>query len=572
MAIPRRSDEEIVEETLKVFNELRVRRANHDRMNEEIASLIWPEARGLFYYPAMRWPGMKLAQYQVDSTGMIALWRFMAICHSFLTPQGLFHSLTPSEPALMKSERVRAYFEQAEKVLMRRRTDPRANFVSQALNNYRNLGAFGSQTMFTDGLVDSWGNPMPGWRYKSCQKNEIYMAENHQGIVDEICRWLRMSARQAAQKWGAENLPEQMQADLKQNSERLHDFIHRVCPRMDYDPNRRDDRGKPYASYYVAIDGKKLMQQGGYWTFPFAVGRWTVAPGEVEGRGPASFVLPTLKTANNQKAALLEAAHMALRPPLLTGDDGLVDTFDRTPNAINKGGLTAEGRPLISPLQVGEIPIGVETMQADQGIINDGFMVSLFQILYDTAKLSPTEVVERIRQMAIFLVPALEPQCDQYLAPIVEREMSLASQHGLLPPMPPELREAQDHYHVTFTSPIALMAQSPQIAGLMQTMTIAEQMIQATQDPSILDPINMSNALRMVASVNAVPNSVMATPQEEGLKAQSRAQAAQRTQEMRELPARAAMMKAQAVTQKAQAGQGTPGLLSGVPQAEMPQV
>ena len=570
MAIDRRNEEEIVEETIKGFTQLRMRRVNHDRMNEEIASLIWPETRGLFYYPTMRWPGMKLTQFQVDSTGMIALWRFVAICHSFLSPQGAFHSLAPSDPKLMKSKRVRDYFEAVERHIMGYRLSPKAGFIGQMLNNYRNLGAFGSQTMFIDGLVGPRGEPMPGWRYRSCNKREIYLSENHQGQIDEVYRWFRLTARQVAQKWGEENLPAKLKTDLDNKSENLHDFIHRVCPRQDYDPSRMDDRGKPFASYYIYIDGKQLMQQGGYWTLPYAVGRWSVAPDEVEGRGPASFVLPTLKTANNQKASLLEAAHMALRPPLLTGDDGLVDTFDRTPNAINKGGVSPDGKPLVVPLVTGQIPVGVETMQMDQGIINDGFLVSLFQLLYDTAKLSPTEVVERVRQIAIFLVPALEPQNDQYLGPLVEREIAIAASQGLLPPLPPELREARDHYNVTFTSPIALMAQSPQVSGILRTLEAAQSMINVTQDPSILDPLNLSNAIRLMARINAVPSSVLATPDEEQRKATGRAQQGERQLQMQEAPAKAAMIKAQAVVQKAQAGVGTPGLLSGTPPGGMP--
>ena len=565
-----RSDEEIVEETIKGFTQLRQRRVNHDRMNEEIASLIWPEVRGLFYYPAMRWPGMKLAQFQVDSTGMIALWRFMAICHSFLSPQGAFHTLRVSDPSLARNRRVKEYLDTIERIVMPYRLQPVANFVGQLLNNYRNLGAFGSQTMFVDGLVGPRGEPLPGWRYRSCPKREIYLAENHQGMIDEVYRWFRLTARQAAQKWGEENIPDQLRSALDGKSENLFDFIHRVCPRQDYEPHRRDARGMPFASYYVSIDGKKLMSQGGYHTMPYAVGRWTVAPDEVEGRGPASFVLPTLKTANNQKAALLEAAHMALRPPLLTGDDGLVDTFDRTPNAVNKGGVSPDGKPMVVPLATGQVPVGVETMQMDQGIINDGFLVSLFQLLYDTAKMSPTEVVERVRQIAIFLVPALEPQNDQYLGPLVEREISLAATQGLLPPLPPELREARDHYHITFTSPLALMAQSPQMAGILRTLESAQQMINVTQDPSILYPLNLSNAVRLMAQINAVPSAVLATPQEEAQKARAAAQNAERVQQMREMPARAAMAKAQAVVQKAQAGVGTPGLLSGTPAGGMP--
>ena len=61
----------------------------------------------------------------------------------------------------------------------------------------------------------------------------------------------------------------------------LYDFIHRVVPRDDYDPGRLDERGKPYASFYISMTGRALLSEGGYRRFPAAISRYEQAAGEI---------------------------------------------------------------------------------------------------------------------------------------------------------------------------------------------------------------------------------------------------------------------------------------------------
>ncbi|MGY4614774.1 hypothetical protein ACVWZ4_000001, partial [Bradyrhizobium sp. USDA 4472] len=448
----------IVAEIMADFTERTVWRNVFAGQWEEAAQLIWPEQRNTFFYGSWNWPGQKKAFQQVDASGMLALHRFAAIADSLLTPaNSKWHNLEASNDYLMKSRRVRLYFDQVTQLLFKYRRNPLANFRGQNNSNFRSLGGFGNGCMFIDAFDGRDYHGAKGLRYRSVPLGECFFAENHQGQVDSIIRWFRFTAQQAAQKWKYENLPIQITAALDKGSQQPFNFLHCVKPRRDYDRGRYDAKGLPFSSHYVSIEGGCLMQEeGGYRTFPYAISRYDQAPREVYGRGPAQMVLPALKTLNAQKSVFLKQAHRAADPVLLIADDGIIDQVNLKPGAQNKGGMSADGKPLIGTLPTGDIQIAKEMMLEEKAIIDDMFLVSLFKVLSEHPNMTATQVIELVNEKGILIAPTLGRQETEYLGPMIEREVDVLNSLGLLPPMPPELREARGEYQVVYTSPLAL--------------------------------------------------------------------------------------------------------------------
>ncbi len=549
-------EQRLVDETLKEFSQLNVWRNTFAAQWEEIAELIDPPSRNTFMYGNFNWPGQKKTERQMDATGMLALGRFAAICDSLLTPRNMFwHGLEASDPYINKQRGVKLYFEEMRNRLFRYRYKANSNFSANNQGVYKALGAYGTGAMFIDEF-DGTVFGGKGLRYKNVPVGELFIHQNHQGLIDGFIRWFKLTAEQIFQKWGPMGtFPETLRAALTSYSPMLFDVLHRVCPRGDYDPSCYDQRGMPFHSIYVAMTGKQFLSEGGYHSMPIAISRYEQSPWTVYGYPPAMAVLPALKTLNAEKTTFLKQGHRAVDPILFTADDGIIDSEMR-PGALNKGGVSPEGRLLVQPLPVGNIQISEKMMGEEKSLINDAFLVTLFQVLTETPQMTATEVIERTNEKGILLAPTVGRQQSEYLGPLIEREIACLGEQNLLPPMPGILREAKGEYEVVYTSPLSRAMRAQEAAGFIRTLETVKELVNITQDPSLLDPFDFDTAIPAIAEIQAVPVSWMAGTGMIQRKRQARAQAQQRQQQIQAMPAQAAMIKAQAVAAKSG---GAPG-------------
>jgi hypothetical protein len=225
---------------------------------------------------------------------------------------------------------------------------------------------------------------------------------------------------------------------------------------------------------------------------------------------------------------------------------------------MNKGGVTADGKPLVITMPNGDVQVSVEMLQMDDQIIDTAFLGNVFQILTETPTMTATEVIERVNEKGMLLAPTVGRQQSEHLGPQTHRELDLLVRMGALPPLPPRLREAGGEYQIVYTSPMAKAARAGAAAGFMRTLETVKEVVAVTQDPSPLDVFAFDRAVPEIADISGVYPSWMASPDEIAQKRKNRAQAAARQQQVQELPAKAAMIKAQAVAQKNGAGQQGP--------------
>lgn len=532
------------ERIISLFNRASSNRGNWESHWEEIAERILPSYKGYFN---SRWTtkGEKRTQELFDSTGQIALNRFASILDSLLTPRNQkWHRLTATDPELNKNREVKAYFDEVNKILFKYRYAPMANFAAQNQSNYVSLGAFGSGSLFIDDLQGTPGTFQPGIRYKHTNLGETYFLENHQGIVDTVIRHFRMTARQAYQKWG-DKIGEKMKGDLNSNPEREHYFLHAIEPNKNFDPERADYRGMPYSSTYVVKSDKTILEVGGYNTMPYAISRYQQAPNEVYGRGPAMSVLPALKTLNEQKKTLLKQGHRAVDPVLLAHDDGVLDNINMKPGAINFGGVDANGRPLVQALPTGNPMVGADLMDMERQVINDTFLVTIFQILTETPAMTATEVMERTREKGILLAPTIGRQQSEYLGPMIEREIDVLARQNLLPEMPPILIEAGADFEIEYDSPLSRAQRAEEASGLMRTVEATLNIVNVTQNPAPLDHFNWDVIVPELSEINAVPIRWTRSIEEVQAIRKARSEAAEQRQATEMAPSMAAMMKQQ---------------------------
>lgn len=533
-------DNSAAEEICMLFEQESGRRGTWESHWQEIKDRVYPSTAD--FTNAFTTPGSKRNQEVYDSTAGVALNRFAAILDSLLTPRNqTWHRVMSSMDELNKDRAVRLYYEDVTRILFKYRYATVANFASQNMMFNKSLGAFGSATMFIDAAASE-----PGLRYKTCHLGETYFMENHQGQIDQVIRHFAMTAKQAIQKWG-DKCPTNIREAAPKDPGKEFMFIHYVGPRANHemDVERADYLGMPWKSCYVAVEGKVLIDEGGYNTFPYTPSRYEQSPNEVYGRSPAMDVLPAIKTLNEQKKTYLKQGHRAVDPVLLVHDDGILDSFSLKPGHANAGAVNKDGRPLVHTLPVGNIAAGKDMMDEERSIIKDNFLITIFQILAETPTMTATEVLERTREKGILLAPTIGRQQSERLGPQIERELDVLAQQGLLPPMPPVLQEAGAQFKVEYDSPLSRAQRAEEAAGLMRTIEAVLGVANVTGDLSPLDHFNWDTIVPDMSDINAVPvrwrNGV---DQIQALR-QGRAQQQQEQTMIQAAPSAAAMMKAQ---------------------------
>jgi len=494
---------EIAARHLKELEKCISSRSNIESNWRDTSEMFWPGHKTLFGARGHATKGEKRNGKIYDSTPVQALSRFAAILDSLLTPRNAtWHRLKPSNPDLLKDRETKLWFDEANKLLFKYRYAPKANFASQNQDVYQHLGGYGSACMFTDKLR---GRGEKGLRYKSCFIGEIFFKENHQGIVDTVLRYYPMTARQAEQKWGADKLPEAIVKKLEKDPECEFQFLHVVKPREDVDPDRVDFKGMPFASYYISEEGKHLVDEGGYTSFPYSTPRYRQAPNEVFGRSPAMDAYPAARTLNEEKKTQLKVGQRIVDPVLLAFDDGVMDDFSLRSGAVNYGGLDSQGRELVKTLKTGNYQVGKDLMELEKNDINDIFLVSLFQILAENPQMTATEVVERTKEKGMLLAPTVGRQQSEYLGPMIERELDVLSEQNLLPAMPPAMIEAQGEYEIEYESPLSRAQKAEETSGLMRSVEFTLQVVNVTQNPAPLDHYDWDVIIPEVADQQGVP-------------------------------------------------------------------
>lgn len=508
---------------------------------KEIAERVLPRQDD--FMTAGRTEGEKRTSRIFDSTAPLALDRAASAIDSLITPTNTqYHKLEPEDDSLMGNRKVRLWLDKFNQVLFRMRYKPIANFASQAHECYISLMAFGTDAMFTDDI------PGIGARYKSCPMSEMYIAENHYGVVDYVHRKFPMTARAAFQRWG-DKVPECIKKALEKEPFRKFDFLHCVRPNEERDTRRKDYRGMAFQSYYICIESKTVLSEGGYRVMPYSIGRHVTAPREVYGRSPAMMVLPDIKMVNEMEKTIIRAAHKIVDPPLLLYGDGSLSAFNARPNALNYGGVDDQGRQLVVPMKTGSnLPIGIDIAEQKRKLINDAFYVTLFQILVENPRMTATEAMIRAQEKGQLLAPTIGRQQSEWLGSIIDRDIDIALTNKLIDEPPPdELLEAGGGIKVNYTSPLTRLRRAEEGIAIMRTL---EQLAPLAQlKPEILDNFDDNFIARELADINGAPERMKRAVEEvQAIREQrQQAAAAQAEAEMAERGANTARNAAKAV-------------------------
>lgn len=492
---------------------------------QEIARYVIPRLDEFF--TTHRTQGEKRTQFQFDSTAPLALDRSSAIINSLVTPRGQYwHGLSPQDESLFEDHEAMVWHEQTRNMLFKLRYGQQSNFANQISECYTSMMAFGCGVLIVEERPGRWA------RYKSSHIKEHHFMENADGQIDTNFRKYRLTAKQAAEKFGAGALSPAINNALERTPEMKFDFLHVVMPNPERKPDMMGAPGMMYSSYHIDISGKRLCAEvGGFRRFPFIVMRYITSPDEIYGRSPAMTALAEVKMLNQMRKTDIRARHLAVDAPVLAANEASVRKISLKPNAISYGTLDQNGNPLIRPWQTGNnLSASEQGIEQSRKMINDIFLVSLFQILVDTPEMTATEFLGRQQEKADLLSPIGGNLESESMTRLVDREIDMMASSGAFDedgplPMPKSVRDSGGAYSIDFTSPMARLRMSGEAAGAERTI---QSLIPAAQiNPGVLDSVDWDKYAQIHRRANGAPESMFLSKEVVAAMRQQKQQAAQ---------------------------------------------
>lgn len=540
---------------LDQFSTARANRGTYDSHCRDVARLCYSEVEDFYTDFNNSSHGEKKNLEIFDATAQHALTQFSSVMESLITPShSRWHFLSTTDPELKRDQEVKIFYEDVNNVLFNERYDPRAAFQGQMNQAYMSLGAFGTKVMFIDARRGG------GLRYKNIFIGDVYFDENHQGIVDQVYRRFDFSNQQALEAWGEENLPSTVRKEVEnQKFETRHEYVHFTVPNNQIERDKSDFRGMPYASIFVHKGTQEEVEVSGYRTFPYATSRYFKSPHEVTGRGPCMQVLPDIRTLNQMAHDQLSLLHKAVYPALLVHDDGVFGAgqmdIDISSGGLNFGGVSAEGRPLIQPLNTGAQPnLNEQHMELKRNTIRQALLVDIFQMVSNKdARMTASEALLRDREKAALLGPVAGREQTEGLSPMIFRELDILFHQGKLPEIPEQLLTRTGlGFDIRYEAPISKLQRSEEQIGIDRVVEKAVQLAQFDNGEAI-KKLDSTEILLKTMEAGGAPFSILKS--EERIAEDQAAEAAQQQQQLaaEQAPAQASAMKdiaqAQAIAQ-----------------------
>jgi hypothetical protein len=512
------SQEQVVH-LVKRKGKLKAQRGTWETHWQDLSNYVLPNSAD---FSLRRSKGDKRTTLLYDSTGVHANEMLAAGLHGMLTnPASNWFSLRIKDDSqnIGGDFEAKQWLEDTTNAVMAEISAPSVAFPSHIHEYYLSLCSIGTACMFV-------GEPATreGISFRSIHVDEIFIAENADGIIDTVFRGFKMTVRQIVQKWGEESLsPRIKRMYEKQEFEKEIDLLHCVYPREDVDRSKKAATMLPVASVYIDEKEHHVLAEGGFDEMPYMVSRWAKTVGEVFGRSPAMTALPDIKMLQEIMKTTIKAAQKIVDPPLLVPDDGVLGPIRTIPGGLNYYRASSGAR--IEPLLTGgNIGISYEMMTDLRERIRTTFFLDQLQF-QGAPRMTATEVIERTERTLRLLGPTLGRLQSEFLGPMIERIYGVLSRGGRLPEPPQSV--AEQELRIEYVSPLARAQRQSETQGIMRTLEFIGPI--AGMDPQAAQVIKGADTVRHIAELNGVPPMLLKSNEElmEEAKAQQEAQAAQ---------------------------------------------
>ena len=466
------------DELIRLHNQLVADRSQHEAIWRVVAERLRPMRK--HFTSKQTTPGDRRHQLVYHSGPLHSLANFKAGLYGRVTNAATdwFEIRVAGDEDVNDVTEVREWLEDVTRIIRLTFTPAMSAFYNQAPAVYADIGAFGTGAMFTQEIVGQG-------RFYDCAVplEELYIAQNQYGEIDTCSREFMLSAHQAKLKF-----PQGLSSKVERTAEReplaRFAFVQVVRPNPEYREGAIGPKGFMFESVYMELEEKSIIKTEGFHTLPFHVPRWSVASGETYGRGQGEVALADILSLNEARKSNLTMAHRQADPTLLAHDElamqGGVRAF---PGSVVYGGLSAEGRKLVSALDEGKnVQLSVEYENVLNDAVKDAFFFSLMQI-QGSSDMTATEFLGREEEAMRLLGPHVGQIETDFLTPLIKRRYDILSDAMQIPPAP-DVLDGQP-LEIQYVSPLARMQKVERASAAMRTLQ--GLMMGAEMDPGIAD-------------------------------------------------------------------------------------
>jgi hypothetical protein len=255
-----------------------------------------------------------------------------------------------------------------------------------------------------------------------------------------------------------------------------------------------------------------IIEQTETRTCPWVTPRYFRVPGERYGRGVLHLAMPMIRTLNVTQKILLQAAAIAMLGIYTAIDDGVFNP-DNAPLAPGQIWKVARNGGVLGPsvqrfpdpridlqgLQVDRMQMAVRSAMNDKALPPDVGAVR-----------SPTEIIERVKQIAFDDVGAFGRLVHEGVVPLVKRCVEIAFDLGIIP----EGIAIDDFIlRVEVKSPMAMARQQMRSESVLQYAQIVAMLF--PDQPQMVDQlVHRDRVAREAAHALMVPANIVPTEDE----------------------------------------------------------
>lgn len=459
-----------------------------DPLYQEVADFLIPR-KSSFTTPHVK--GNRKENQIYDDTGPWALEQFGNGIHAYLTsPQSRWFDLQIVGDEYKKNSDVLLWKEEVTNILYREFNSSISSFHPTMQEVYTDTGAFGYGIAYSE-----WSEADDGVLFQARFPGECYLYEDLYGRLRGITRCYTLKAVAFVEAFGLDKLSLDDQTKYREgNLQKEFQIDHIVLPTTH--PVMMDmgiaERYK-YGSIRLCGDcPDKIVQEGGFKSFPYHTARWAKRAGDVYSTSPSISAMPSIRRANLINLDIMKIANRWADPPTQGPDDETLSPYDLSPGAQNfyRPGTTDRIEAITGVL--GDPSWAERLLENTQASIQRQYFIEAFLTTADSngqnvkATFVNQRKDERFRQLSAML-SRIEREL---LSSVVERNYELCEDHGKIPEPPVDGVALE----IEFLSPIVRAQRAEQLDGLYPLMELSG--IGAQFDPSVMDVFEWDNIIR----------------------------------------------------------------------------